>query len=192
MLPFAPCAAAARTAPTRVSAVPAGGRGGGWSRGFVSTTCHCSCRGLLACSHAPKHETHPAAPAVRCSTGACAAAGGAEVGVWRGAGDPSRPRAGRVLGVFPSLSPRPVRRMFRFRMRRCARRDHDEWLLGRPTPSGLSVRGQDPTRISHGVVSLPPCSPVLACHSFDATTPLRFAWLETSRSSQGPVVVLLY
>jgi hypothetical protein len=107
LLPFAPCAAAARTAPTRVSAVPAGGRGGGWSRGFVSTTCHCSCRGLLACSHAPKHETHPAAPAVRCSTGACAAAGGAEVGVGRGAGDPSRPRASRVLGVFPPC--RPVR-----------------------------------------------------------------------------------
>ena len=40
----------------------------------------------------------------------------------------------------------------------CARRGHDGWLVGRPAPFGAFGAGQDPTRISHWVVSLPRCS----------------------------------
>lgn len=93
-----------------------------------------------------------------------------------GAAQETRRVPARAVSSASSLSPRPVRRMFRFRMRRCARRDHDEWLLGRPTPSGLSVRG----RIRHG-------SLIASCRFLPAV----LSWHATASTRRRPSKVCL-
>ena len=110
---------------------------------------------------------------------AAAAAGGAEVGVgvWRSAGDASRPCARRRFGV--SLSPRPVRRgpCFVSGCAVCARRGHDGWLVGRPAPLGAFGAGQDPTRISPLGRVASSLQSWHITHSFDASATTPFGLL---------------
>lgn len=175
LLPFAPCAAAARTTTTRGSAV--------WNAGGPDAVVEPAAGGgststddlpLQQGPGLPHARTHLPAPPVLVASPPAQALGLPRWGVCVAQGR-RRVAAGasRLFGVSPS--PRPVRPPCF--VSGCARRGvmMDGYKAGRRR-WGLSVRG----RIRHGslsrwVVSLPLCR-VLTCHSFDATTPSPLVW----------------